>query len=145
MSQTGCMLKSRDVNSLKIAFPGLDSQFPGLDRDSRFRPSMYLLPYMLTEVWSQAGVCRGGSDYRPVPDAEPHRRLKTISWHYGQWHARDVAGTAGKWGYRVREQGSAVMIISPTIGLIVGQSLVSILGSWEIPFPGILSLSKSFV
>jgi len=50
MSQTGCMLTFRDVNSLEIAFPGLDSQFQGLDRDYRFRPSMYLLPNMLTEV-----------------------------------------------------------------------------------------------
>jgi len=29
---------ARDVNSREIAFPGRESQFPGLDRDSRFRP-----------------------------------------------------------------------------------------------------------
>jgi len=33
-----------DVNSREIAFLGQEMQFPGLDRDSRFRPIMYLLP-----------------------------------------------------------------------------------------------------
>ena len=36
-------VKGRDVNSREIAFLGRESQFPGLGRDSRFRPSTYLL------------------------------------------------------------------------------------------------------
>jgi len=42
------MLMIRDVNSWEIAFPGREAQFPGLDQDSRFRPSTaYLFPVLL--------------------------------------------------------------------------------------------------
>jgi len=33
------MFSTKDVNSRENAFPGLESQFPGLNRDCRFRPS----------------------------------------------------------------------------------------------------------
>ena len=63
----------RDVNSREIAFPGRESQFPDLDRDSQFHPStkyFYLRDH--SRVGSPAGARRRGDDRRPVgPDAVP--------------------------------------------------------------------------
>ena len=47
-----------------------------------------------------------GSDRRPAQDAEPHRRLRTIGRHCGQWRARNFTGTGG---YGVRDRGSAMV------------------------------------
>jgi len=53
-----------------IAFPGSKSQFPGLDRDSRFRPSTYLRR-------NRSWIVGGGAWV--VGDAGPHCRLRTIT------------------------------------------------------------------
>ena len=85
----------RDVNSWEIAFPGWETQFPDLDRDSWFRPSMYLLP-----AWSEldrrrareGGGAIGGAGrqsslslHAPASDPiiqlrslGPYRRMRTI-------------------------------------------------------------------
>jgi len=49
---------TRDVNSREIVFPGWESQFPGLDRDSRFRPSTYF--YLRDLSWIACGGAKGG-------------------------------------------------------------------------------------
>ena len=82
---------NRDVNSREIAFPGRESQFPGLHRDSRFRPSTYLLPTW--SVWDgQRG--REGGNCRLVPDSVPGRCGDPIDWsdrHSKRWCTRNVA------------------------------------------------------
>ena len=51
------MLLIRDVNSQEIAFPSRESQFPGLDQDSRFRP----VPFTgVIGVGLSAGTRRAG-------------------------------------------------------------------------------------
>jgi len=60
-------LEYRDVNSREIAFPGRESQFPGLDQDS-ISPD-YVLFAGVIGVGSLAGARRGGDDRRPVSDA----------------------------------------------------------------------------
>ena len=73
----------RDVNSSEVAFPGGESQFPGLDRYSRFRPSTYF--YLHDRSWIAGGGAKGGrGDHRPDPAPFPaddgtHRRLRTIN------------------------------------------------------------------
>ena len=57
----------RGVNSLEIAFPGRESQFPGLDRDSRFRPSTYF--HLRDQSWGREGGLRPPAG----PDAIPGR------------------------------------------------------------------------
>ena len=56
-------MSARDVNSREIAFPGRESQFPGLDR---FRLSVFTC---VIGVGSPAGARRGRGDHRP--DAAP--------------------------------------------------------------------------
>jgi len=51
-------LEYRDVNSREIAFPGRESQFPGLDQDS-ISPD-YVLFAGVIGVGSLAGARRGG-------------------------------------------------------------------------------------
>jgi len=70
----------RDVNSWEIAFPERESQFPGLDRDSRFRPSTY---FHLRDG-SLAGARRGGAitgrtRRHSRPTMGPQRRLWMIN------------------------------------------------------------------
>ena len=76
-------MASRDVNSTEIAFPGPESQFPGLHRASRFRPSTtYRLPFTgvirVGSLWGE-GKKRGRSPAglqccsRPTPG--PHRLI----------------------------------------------------------------------
>jgi len=52
-----CYVVLRDVNSREMAFPGRESQFPGLDRDSRFRPSKYF--YLRDRSWVAGGGAKG--------------------------------------------------------------------------------------
>jgi len=56
-----------------------------------------------------SGGVAGGSDRWLLPNAEPHSHLWTIGRHCGQWHARDVAGTAKEGGYRVCDWESAMV------------------------------------
>ena len=58
-------LEYRDVNSREIAFPGRESQFPGLDQDS-ISPD-----YVLFAGVIGVGSLAGGDDRRPVSDAIP--------------------------------------------------------------------------
>ena len=82
---------TRDVNSREIAFPGWQSQFPGLDRDSRFRPST---------AWSELDRRQGSEgwrgDHRPDPapfpadngiPSPPADDQHSRQWraHNGQW------------------------------------------------------------
>jgi len=53
----------RDVNSREIAFPGRESQFPGLDRDSRFRLSTYF--YLCDRSWIAGRGAKGRSPAGP--------------------------------------------------------------------------------
>ena len=91
---TTIAVKTRDVNSREIAFLGRESQFPGLDGNSRFRPSTYL----------RSLVCG------PQP----------------QWTKQAIDGKHGATGDNSPAHNRP----------IVRQSLVSILRSREIPFPG---------
>ena len=53
-----------DVNSREMAFLGRESQFPGLDLDSLFRPSTYF--YLRDRSWIAGGGAKGGrGDHRP--------------------------------------------------------------------------------
>ena len=57
-------LSISDVNSREIAFPGRESQYPGLDRDSI---SPEYIPFTcVIGVGSPAGVRREWGDRRPV-------------------------------------------------------------------------------
>jgi len=92
-----------DVDSQEIAFPGQKTQFPGLDQDSWFHPSVYLLLVWLELDRRQE--CKGGrGDRQPVPDTIPGRcpdpiALRTI----------DIAGSGvpktskNGWGSTTRE------------------------------------------
>jgi len=53
----------------EIAFPGRESQFPGLVRDSRFRPSTYL---WRNRSWIVGGTQGGGRCRTPLPPADDH-------------------------------------------------------------------------
>ena len=65
----------RDVNSREITFPGQELQFPGLYRDSRFRPITYF--YLHDRSW----IASGGADLAlfpadagtPLPPADDRR------------------------------------------------------------------------
>ena len=86
----------RDVNSREIAFPVREMQFPGLDRDSRFHPSTYLLPAWL----ESAGARRGGRSpagpwHRTLPVPGPRCRLWTIDRHRRQWCTQSVTKRPG--------------------------------------------------
>ena len=96
----------RDVNSQEIAFPGRESQFPGLDRDSWFCLSMYSTFY--------------GHDW---------------SWITGMGPRVQTTGPPSN-DRLIASAERQVTIIPLTIGPVFGRSLVTILGSWEIPFPG---------
>ena len=92
----------RNVNSREIAFPGQESQFPGIDRDSLFHPSTYLL-VARSESDRRRG-CEGGGergDCRPVEDAGPHRRVRTTDQQRAVVHPKHH--TSGE-----RDQGSAM-------------------------------------
>ena len=65
------IIQIRDVNSREIAFPGLDW-------DSQFRPSAYLLPAW-SELDRRQGRKGGGSDRQPAPDAVPGRCWNPIT------------------------------------------------------------------
>ena len=76
----------RDVNSREIAFLGWEMQFPGLDRDSRFRPSTFTGDGVIG-LGSPVGVQRGegegwsGADRRsplPLPRAPPAIWLRSL-------------------------------------------------------------------
>ena len=79
----------RDVNSWEIAFPGQESQFPGIDRDSLFHPSTYLL--LARSESDRRRGCEGGGergDRRPVEDAGPHRRVRTTDQQRAVLHPK---------------------------------------------------------
>jgi len=70
---------TRHVNSREIAFPGRESQVPGLDRDSRFRPSMYFC--LRDRSWIAGGGAKGAGNHRldpaPFPDDDGTHRRRT--------------------------------------------------------------------
>ena len=129
---------TRDVNSREIAFLGRESIVPGLDWDSRFRPSRYLLP-----AWSELDHRRGAKGEgqslagpwrhsRPMPG--PHRSIDTAG---GSAHGTSQNG----WGMRERDWRSAMAIspgrragewpsaLPPTPADAAGQS-VDVVGRW---------------
>jgi len=81
------VLESRDVNSWEIAFPGRESQFPGLDRDFRFRPSTYHLPTR-SELDRRWGARGGAIIGRPPMLFPAHARTPSLpadNRHSRQW------------------------------------------------------------
>jgi len=66
----------------RIAFPGRESQFPGIDRDSGFRPSTYF--YLHDRSWiagkgtKGGGAITGRTRHHSRPMTGPHRHLWTI-------------------------------------------------------------------
>jgi len=106
--------QTRDVNSREIAFPGRESQFPGLDRDSRFRPSTYF--YLCDRSWIAGGGREGGAitgwtQRRSRPMTGPHRRLRTINIV-----GSGAPKTAGGSVRGARDRGSAIAIGPQTTG-----------------------------
>ena len=72
-----CFLVNRHVNSREIAFPGRELQVPGLDRDSRFRPSTYFyLRGLQIRSWiSRTPAC----DRRTDTDRHGHRPMASTT------------------------------------------------------------------
>ena len=155
----------RDVNSREIAFPGRESQFPGLDQNSQFRPNRYF--YVRDRSWiAGGGTRRGRSPARP--SAVPGRICTAgpTQWHnYGyrltaaetsvpsaSYHVdTPLSFVSRRWRPCVWYAGHGrceatsdrliasaerqVTIIPLTIGLFRAVVSVSILVSREISFP----------
>ena len=102
-------MASRDVNSREIAFPGPESQFPGLHRASRFCPSTtYRLPFTgmirVGSPWGEGkkrGAIAGWSPVLFPADAGTPSIDRRSRW----WRARNVAKWLG--GYRRSATGDA--------------------------------------
>ena len=100
------MLLIRDVNSQEIAFPSRESQFPGLDQDSRFRPVPFtgVIGVGLSAGARRAGAIAGRTPVLfPADDGTP-----SIDRHSRQWRARNVAKRLGEGLQGERDRGSTM-------------------------------------